>query len=165
MRTAVLIRKLHKWGGVLAALPLLVIVASGLLLQFKKDAAWIQPPPVAGAGGAPSISFARILETARSVPEAGISGWDDIERLDVHPDKGMVKVRGRNLQEVQIDTRTGDILHVACRRSDLIEDIHDGSFFSGIAKLWIFLPAGAILLGLWATGLYIFLLPYLRRAR
>ena len=165
MRTSVLLRKLHKWGAVLSALPLLVIVASGILLQLKKDVAWIQPPTQAGAGSELSISFSRILEAARSVPEAGITGWDDVDRLDVRPDKGMVKVRGKNRQEVQVDTAAGEVLQVAYRRSDLIENIHDGSFLNGSAKLCLFLPTGVILLGLWATGLYLFFLPYLRRSR
>ena len=163
MRNSVLIRKLHKWGAVLSALPLLVVISCGILLQLKKDVAWIQPQTKAGVDTEPSVSFARILEAARSVPEAEISGWDDIDRLDVRPGKGMVKVRGKNRQEVQVDTSTGEILQVACRRSDLIEDIHDGSVLGDFAKLWIFLPSGVILLGLWATGLYLFFLPYFRR--
>lgn len=163
MRTSVLIRKLHKWGSIVAALPLLVIICSGILLQFKKDAAWIQPPTQKGSGGAPSISFDRILGATRSVSEAGIFDWSDIERLDVRPDNGMVKVRGKNRWEVQVDTRTGEVLQSALRRSDLIEDIHVGSFFHDTVKLWIFLPVAVILLCLWATGFYLFLLPYLRR--
>jgi hypothetical protein len=31
--------------------------------------------------------------------------------------------------------------------------------------LWVFLPSGFIVLGLWGTGLYLFVLPYLARAQ
>ena len=72
---------------------------------------------------------------------------------------GMVKVRCENRWEVQIDTATGEVLQVAYRRSDLIESMHDGSFFHEHAKLWIFLPSGVILLGLWLTGMYLWILP------
>lgn len=156
-------RKLHRWGAVVVALPLIVVVASGLLLQFKKQSDWIQPPSKTGTQGKLTIGFDRILEVARSVPDAGISGWDDVDRLDVRPGKGMVKVRCKNRLEIQIDTGTGEILQVSVRRSDLIENIHDGSFFFEGAKLWIFLPAALILAGLWGTGMYLFLLPYLAR--
>jgi uncharacterized iron-regulated membrane protein len=163
MNATRLFRKVHKWGAVITALPVLVIIATGILLQFKKDAAWIQPPAVEGRGGDPSVSFDRILEAARGVPEAQVGGWQDIDRLDVRPSKGMVKVRAGNGWEVQVDTATGAMLHSARRRSDLIEDIHDGSFFAGFSKHWIFLPVGVILLALWGTGLYIFFAPMISR--
>ncbi len=57
------------------------------------------------------------------------------------------------------------MLQVAYRRSDLIESIHDGSFFHDRAKLWVFLPAGLILIGLWVTGVYLWLLPHLVKRR
>jgi uncharacterized iron-regulated membrane protein len=158
-------RVLHRWGSIVAALPLLVIIGSGIVLQLKKESAWIQPPTAKGSSQELSIGFERILDVAKSVPEAEVSDWADIGRLDVRPAKGMVKVRCANRVEVQVDTKTGEVLQVAARRSDLIESIHDGSFFHDGAKLWVFLPAAAILALLWATGIYLFLLPYLVRRR
>jgi hypothetical protein len=72
----------------------------------------------------------------------------------------MLKVWCMNNWEVQLDSETGDVLQVAYRRSDLIESIHDGSWFHEMAKYWLFLPAGICLLMVWATGLYLFVLPY-----
>ncbi|MEZ5978746.1 MAG: PepSY-associated TM helix domain-containing protein [Planctomycetota bacterium] len=160
-------RELHRIGALVTALPVLVVVASGLLLQLKKESDWIQPPTKRGAGGAPAVSFERILDAARSVPVAEVASWDDVARLDVRPDRGIVKVQAKNSHEVQVDTATGEVLQVAYRRSDLIESIHDGSWFHEKAKLWVFLPSGAILLLLWGTGVYLWLLPHLakRRAR
>ena len=57
------------------------------------------------------------------------------------------------------------MLQASYRRSDLIESIHDGSFFADAAKLWVFLPAALILLGLWISGVYLWLLPHLVRRR
>jgi uncharacterized iron-regulated membrane protein len=152
-------RKVHRWGAVVIALPILVVICTGLLLQLKKESAWIQPPTARGGGGDPSISFDAILAAAASAPEAGITSWEDVDRLDVRVGKGIVKVRAKNRWEVQVDTATGEVLSVAFRRSDLFESIHDGSWFHDKAKLWIFLPAGVILLGLWCTGLYLWILP------
>jgi nucleotide-binding universal stress UspA family protein len=104
-------------------------------------------------------------QVAASVPEAEVASWEDVDRLDVRPDRGVVKVRSKTRWEVQIDTNTAEILQVAYRRSDLIESLHDGSFFHDKVKLWVFLPAGLILLGLWVTGVYLWLLPYLVRRR
>jgi hypothetical protein len=58
-----------------------------------------------------------------------------------------------------VDARTGEVLQAAYRRSDLIESLHDGSYFDDGVKLWVFLPAGVVLLGLWGSGLYLFVLP------
>jgi uncharacterized iron-regulated membrane protein len=165
MKTAKWNRKLHRWGAVVVALPLVVILISGVILQFKKNSGWIQPPTQKGSAGELTIGFDRILEVARRVPEAEVETWDDIDRLDVRPSKGMVKVRCRNRREIQIDTATGEILQVEVRRSDLIESIHDGSFFHEGAKLWAFLPAALVLTGLWYTGLYLFVRPYIARRR
>jgi hypothetical protein len=141
-------------------IPAAVIIGSGILLQLKKEFDWIQPPTQQGSSAELSLSFAQILDAVRHVPEAQVESWDDIDRLDVRPGKGMLKVRCKNRWEVQLDTKTGDVLQVAYRRSDLIEGIHDGSFFHDRAKLWLFLPAGLMLGILWLTGLCLFFLPY-----
>jgi uncharacterized iron-regulated membrane protein len=156
-------RKLHRWGAILIALPVGVIVVTGLLLQVKKHSRWVQPPELHGSGGPPQISFAQILEIVRGVPEAGIDEWADVDRIDVRPGRGMLKVRNKDFWEVQIDTSTGAVLQSAFRRSDLIETIHDGSWFHDSAKLWVFLPTGAVLLGLWMSGLYLWALPIVKK--
>lgn len=154
-------RWLHRWGSILIALPILLVITTGIVLQLKKQVAWVQPPSQRGSAAEPTLAFDRILEIARTVPEAGITGWGDIDRLDVRPSKGMLKVRAKNRWEIQLDAASGDILQVAYRRSDLIESLHDGSFFHDQVKLWLFLPATIVLLGLWLTGIYLFILPYL----
>lgn len=158
-------RKTHYWGALVIALPILVVIATGLLLLLKKEFAWIQPPTQRGVSEEPQLSFERILEIAKSVPEAQIESWGDVDRLDVRPGKGVVKVRAENRWEIQLDSQSGEILQRAYRRSDLIESIHDGSFFHSKAKLWVFLPCAVILLTLWASGICLFLLPILSRRR
>jgi len=158
-------RRLHRWATVLVVVPFLIVLVSGLLLQVKKEFDWVQPPTQTGTPGAPTLAYSAILDAARGVEKAGITSWRDVDRLDVRPDDGVVKVRGTNGWEVQLDAQTGAVLHVAQRRSDLIESIHDGSWFHDAAKLWIFLPSAALVLGLWLTGVYLFYLPYGARWR
>lgn len=157
-------RKLHRWGAIAIAIPALVVIGSGIVLQLKKDWSWVQPPTAKGVmSGEPgeglTVSFDDILAAAATVPEANVTSWDDVDRLDVRPDKGIVKVRCVNRWEVQVDTSTGEVVQVAYRRSDLFEQIHDGSWFHELAKLWIFLPNGIILFALWLTGMYLWILP------
>ena len=159
MKFNLLNRKVHYWASIVIAVPILIIIVSGILLQTKKQFAWIQPTELRGAGKNPSVSLPQVLEICRGIPEAEIESWDDVNRLDVRPSRGMLKVWAKNNWEIQIDTETGAVLQTAYRRSDIFESIHDGSFFHDNVKLWIFLPSGIALLLLWLTGMYLFILP------
>ncbi|MEO9968508.1 MAG: PepSY-associated TM helix domain-containing protein [Hyphomonadaceae bacterium] len=163
MKLRVLLRKVHHWGSIVIAVPLLVMIGAGLLLMLKKEVSWIQPPTEHGISSEiPILSFEELFAAAQGVEEAGLGRWSDLARVDVKPDKGVIKFVGENRWEVQVDTATADVLQVAYRRSDLIESIHDGSFFAGWSKLYLFLPAGIVLLLLWGTGLYLFFLPHVK---
>jgi uncharacterized iron-regulated membrane protein len=159
-------RQWHRLGGILVALPFLVVIVTGILLQLKKQVPWVQPPSQRGSEGAPAIGFDALLAAVRAVPEARVAGWDDISRIDVQPGRGMAKVQTRGHWEVQVDLGTGAVLQSTYRRSDLIEQMHDGSFFHEYAKLGVFLPVALVLLVLWVSGVYLWLLPWrVRRER
>ena len=149
-------RQTHYWGSFICAIPILIVIVTGIVLQLKKESSWIQPPTMRGSSGSPALTFDQILNTAKTVYEAEIVDWKDIDRLDVRPKKGVIKIRAKNRWEIQIDHQTGEVLRAAYRRSDLIESIHDGSFFHNKAKIWIFLPSAIMLLILWITGMYLF---------
>jgi len=153
-------RKLHRWGAVLIALPLLIVILSGLLLQVKKQVLWVQPKTVSGSGTDLKVAWSEILESAKKDPNAKVNDWDDISRLDVRPGKGLIKVQCESGWELQLDSGNGQTLASNYRRSDLIESLHDGSFFSDAAKLWLFLPNGIILFLLWITGAYLWYIPF-----
>lgn len=159
-------RKVHYWIGIGIVLPALVVVGSGLLLQVKKQSHWIQPDEQSGTGTAPEVSLVELLEMLRAMPELGVQSWDDVDRLDVRPGKGMTKVRLHSGYEVQVDMGTGEVLQVAYRRTDLIEALHDGSWFGGDwTKLGLFLPAAVGLFVLAVSGLWLFILPIRARRR
>jgi uncharacterized iron-regulated membrane protein len=138
------------------ALPLLLILCSGMLLLLKKQISWIQPATMRGQEDTPTLTFDEIMGIARTTPEAEIQSWDDIERLDVRPSRGIIKIRAKNNWEIQIDHTSGAVLQTEYRRSDIIESIHDGSFFFERAKPWMFLTVAAGFLLLWITGVYLF---------
>src|SRR5688572_13568229 len=100
-------RKVHYWLAIVAALPVLIVICTGLLLQLKKQLTWVQPPERKGVGKAPDISLPAILEICRGVPEARVQAWSDINRIDVRPSRGMLKVSAKNNWEIQLDAQTG----------------------------------------------------------
>jgi uncharacterized iron-regulated membrane protein len=90
---------------------------------------------------------------------------DEVNRLDVRPDKGVVKACLKSNWEAQIDLGTSKILQIAYRRSDWIESIHDGSIFGDVVKLGLFFPAAIGLVLLWLGGMWMWLYPFLGRRR
>ncbi len=77
-------RKTHYWLAIITAIPLFVVICSGLLLQVKKQSDWVQPPSMKGTGKEPTISFNQVLEIAKSVPGAQVKSWSDIDRLEFY---------------------------------------------------------------------------------
>lgn len=165
-KASVLSRKLHRWGAIAIAVPAAIVIGTGLLLQVKKQVPWVQPPEQRGSAAVPTVSMQQLLDAARTVPQAGVQTWGDVDRVDVRPGKGIAKVTANSRWEVQVDLATGAVLQSAYRRSDLIETLHDGSWFHDAAKLWLFLPSGIVLFVLWLTGIYLWWLPVgVRRRR
>ena len=117
MKLQVLGRKTHYWLAIGVAAPALVIFSTGSLLQVKKQVTWVQPQEQRGSGTTPSISFDQLLTIAQRVPEARIQDWGDIDRIDVRPSRGMLKVTSKTRWELQIDSATGEVLQSAYRRS------------------------------------------------
>lgn len=166
MRFNALNRRVHYWVSAVVALPMLLIIGSGILLHLKKQWSWIQPTEQRGTGTAPAIGLEDLLARVRDVPGLEGTAWTDINRVDIRPGRGLAKVGLANGREVQVDLGTGRVLQSAVRRSDLIEALHDGSYFGGnVVKYGLFLPAGMALLFLWASGLWMFWLPIAARRR
>ena len=65
-------RRLHRIGALVSALPVLVVVVSGLFLQLKKEWTWVQPATVRGSTTELRIDWDAVLASAASVEEAGI---------------------------------------------------------------------------------------------
>ncbi|NTS76669.1 PepSY domain-containing protein [Catenovulum sp. SM1970] len=158
-------RFIHKWISIAIALPLLLVLVTGILLLVKKQFDFIQPATAKGQFKQPSLSFEQILTTAQSIEIAEIDSWQDVDRLDVRPNKGVIKIRSNNSVEIQIDATTNQVLNVAPRRSDFIESLHDATFFQRSANLWLMLPVAFLSLVLLVTGIIVFLQPYLKKKR
>lgn len=156
-----LTRQIHYWATAFVALPVLLIIGSGILLQLKKQWPWVQPHEQRGTGKVPVIGLADILASVQSQTPHGVRGWQDVNRIDLRPNRGVAKVWLRNGFEVQVDLGTGTVLNDAYRRSDWIESLHDGSLFGGdVGRFAVFLPAAIVLFVMWLTGIWMFWLPF-----
>ena len=106
-----------------------------------------------------------LAEGLDRVDEAGLAQWSDIDRLDVRPEQGVIKVRGKNRWEVQVDAATAEVLHVQYRRSDLIESLHDGSWFGDFAHDRVMPLVACLLLFLAGSGYVMWAVPKWRKWR
>ncbi len=111
-----------------------LVAITGLLLGWKKHSGGtILPVSYAGKSTDQQdwLPIHVLHEKAVTVARQDISPdlSLELERIDIRPDKGMVKfVFVEGYWGVQLDCTTGELLHIERRRSDFIENIHDGSF-------------------------------------
>ncbi|WP_224995609.1 PepSY-associated TM helix domain-containing protein [Cesiribacter sp. SM1] len=122
-------RNLHKWVAIPLLLFMLLIGVTGLLLGWKKQTSLLPPTQNTTASAATGwISLDSIQHIALNYSSVALGKSSEIDRIDVRPAKGVAKVRfADHFTELQIDGKTGTILSVSHRTSDLIEMIHDGS--------------------------------------
>jgi uncharacterized iron-regulated membrane protein len=157
----------HKWTGVVLAVVFLNFAATGFLLLMKQRFDWVQPPTRRGAEGALAqvIPMERVLGIALARGIEGLASPDDVDRVDFRPDRRVFKVVSKGYDEVQVDAITGAVLSEDWRPSDLLEDLHDGSFFAAAAHAWLMPLAAVGLFFLVGSGLYLVIAPAVRRRR
>lgn len=151
-------RKIHKWIGIILALFLLLSALTGFLLGWKKNIDLLQPPTQSGVDK--TISLYRPVEelaavSLQAVDSLGLTA-DNFDRIEYRPAKGIAKVIfDTGSWEVQVDATNLEVLSVAKRHSDWIEQIHDGSIISDLFKLISMNILGLGLVFLCVTGLWL----------
>lgn len=161
-------RRYHRQIGIVLLILVLISALTGLLLAWKKESAYLQPPTTEGAG-AQLEDWKPIAELAVIAREALAAQYpaekdNAIDRMDARPSKGVVKVLfEKRWWEVQVDGTTGEVMSIAKRNSDWIEAIHDGSIISDGFKLVSMNVLGLGLLLLIVTGFFLWYGP--RRLR
>lgn len=133
-------RKIHRTTGAILFAFFFIVACTGLMLGWKKHTGGvILPKSFAGKSTNQQdwlpvhILHEKAVKVVREQisPELSL----ELERIDIRPDKGMVKfVFVEGYWGVQLDCTTGELLHIERRRSDFIENIHDGSILDYFFK-------------------------------
>ncbi len=156
----------HKWIGIALALIFTCSAVTGFLLIIKKKVDWIQPTTQTDAEGPIGnfITMGELYEVVLSLDHEDFQSPTDIDRVDFRPDKRVYKILSKHHHaEIQVGAVTGEVLSVSQRPSDLLEDIHDGSFFGKWIHDWI-MPVAAIgMLFMVFSGLWLWIDPIVRR--
>lgn len=169
-----LFRKIHRFTGAVLFLFFFIVAVTGLLLGWKKHSnGLILPESKKGRSTDPQdwLPLADLQRKANGVVREKVSPDMslELERIDVRPDKGMVKfVYVEDYVGLQLDLTTGELLQIENRRSDLIENIHDGSILDhlfgtdgGYLKLIYTSIIGSALLTFTLTGFWLWFGPKL----
>ncbi len=162
-------RSIHKWIGISVALFMLITSTTGVLLGWKKNVELLQPATQKGSSLAFAewTSFDKVARAASLAVDSVTGRTIEIDRMDVRPDKGIIKVTFKEgYWEAQVDGTSGNVLSVAQRHADWIEHIHDGSIISEFFKLMYTNYIGLGLLFLSITGFWLWYGPkVIRKAK
>lgn len=145
------LRAWHRRVSIIIALPLLLVIVTGLVLQVRNQSEWIQPKSLSPqkVAGLPTVSFEQIMAQVSERQK-------EIEQIIFRPHKNNIAVRFNDGMEYQFHPQTGEIIKKAMRRTNILIELHQGSFAGGWATYVIFLPAGLGLFFLLISGLIIY---------
>ncbi|MEM7105566.1 MAG: PepSY-associated TM helix domain-containing protein [Bacteroidota bacterium] len=149
----------HRYIGLVLSVLLVISAITGVLLAWKKNVDLLQPPSQKGISTAlvdwksfEEVAVIAVTALADSIGRAN----PEIDRMDARPSKGMIKVLfSEGNWEVQVDGTSGEVLSIAKRHSDWIENLHDGSIISEGFKLISMNTLGIGLLFLIAAGVWL----------
>ena len=157
---------LHRWIGIGLGFVLLLTATTGFLLLLKKDFAWLQPPMLRAQPGPPHAlqPLGAVCDAVFRLDLPAFRTADDIARIDFRPAQGVHKVLSvHDHLEVQVCATTLATSGPEPRRSDWIEQMHDGSWFGGPVHRFV-MPAAALgLLFLACSGYVMWFWPKWRR--
>jgi uncharacterized iron-regulated membrane protein len=124
-------RKVHRITGALLFAFFFIVAITGLLLGWKKQTGLL--PKSAKGISAHSKDWLPIDNLQAKADAYLLDSVSPnlslkMDRIDIRPDKGMVKfVYADHYWGLQLDCTTGELLQIDRRVSDFIEQIHDGS--------------------------------------
>lgn len=170
-------RWLHRKVAIILFVFFLLISLTGILLGVKKNTGLLAPTQ---KGVSTQMTDWLPLDSLHRLAvrylEDSVSAElkARVDRIDVRPDKGVVKFSFKDhYHGLQLDAASGQVLLHEIRRSDWIEDLHDGSLFDELIgsegepiKVGYTLVMGLSLFLLVITGVWLWWGPKrLRKAR
>jgi len=165
----------HLWLGVLSTIALIGISITGILLNHKRGLGLMPDVPHEPTGEfTAAIPIERMAYAALvAAPQEAKGDWKEgdpvdvglIDRMDVRPRNGFVKVRLRDKasMEMTVDINTGTVIHTGRRGDVFLEKLHSGEIFGGVSFVILSDIAAIALVLTLITGYWLWLVPKLSR--
>ena len=166
---------IHLWLGVLSTIALIAISITGILLNHKRGLGLMPDVPHEPTGEfTAALPLERLAYAALlAAPPAARGDWKEgdpvdislIDRMDVRPRNGFVKVRLRDKasMEMTVDINTGRVIHTGRRGDVFLEKLHSGEIFGGIRFVILSDIAAIALVLTLISGYWLWLVPKLSR--
>lgn len=166
---------IHLWLGVLSTIALIAISITGILLNHKRGLGLMPDVPHDPTGEfATSLPIERLAYAALvAAPQSAKGDWKEgdavdislIDRMDVRPRNGFVKVRLRDKasMEMTVDLNTGQVIHTGRRGDVFLEKLHSGEIFGGLRFVILSDIAAIALVLTLITGYWLWLVPKISR--
>lgn len=159
-------RWLHRKLAIALFIFFLLVAITGLLLGLKKNIGLLAPTQKGVAADLSAwLSVDSLHKLAVTYLKDSVSAQlsAELDRIDIRPQKGVVKfIFKDHYNGLQLDGATGRLLLIEKRKSDFIEDLHDGSLLDNLLgtgdepfKLGYTLLMGISLLLLVLSGLWL----------
>ena len=133
-------RKIHRKMAIFLFILFLFISISGLLLGWKKHSNGIILP-VSKEGSSINLKDWLTIDSLNNIAtyilhhDVSPDLSTELDRIDIRKNSGMVKFIYKNhYWGIQLDGATGALLSLEKRRSDFIENVHDGSILDKYLK-------------------------------
>jgi uncharacterized iron-regulated membrane protein len=164
----------HLWLGVISTVALIAICVTGILLNHKRGLGLMPDVPHEPSGHfGNALPLERLAQAAlAAAPQSARGNWQPadsvdialIDRMDVRPRDGFVKVRLRDKasMEMTVDITDGRVIHVGRRGDVFLEKLHSGEAFGGRFVLLSDFAAVLLVLTL-ITGYWLWLAPKISR--
>jgi len=124
-------RYIHRKIAVCLFVFFFIISITGLLLGWKKKTGLLAPTQKgASTNAADWLPVDSLKQLAAIYLQDSVDAKlsNELDRIDIRPLKGIAKfVFADHYWSLQIDCTTGKLLSIEKRKSDFIEDIHDGT--------------------------------------
>jgi hypothetical protein len=153
----------HLWLGVLITGLVLVLSITGILLNHKRPFGLMPDVEHAPTGAfEDALPMAELVRLGGAAAPAALEAG--VDRLDVRPRDGIMKIRFRDevVTEVTVDINDGRVLNVGERNDVFLEKLHSGEIFG---DNWILLSdfAAVVLVLLILSGYWLWLFPRSRQ--
>lgn len=145
-------RKIHGYVALAITIPLILVTITGVILLLRDRFEYIQPAPVNIRPVSPQYAIT-FEELNKRFPEA--------DQIIYRPGKGSLVVRYKDGMEHHLHPATGEVLKTAMRRTNLLIELHQGSWMGKFGQHFLHVLVGLAMCFLIVSGLVIY--PFKRK--